>query len=161
MRHCCAQVTTYSLLRKWKVGKGHKVGVLGGLGHMAVKFAVSFGAEVTLLSTSASKEADAKRLGAHKFVLTKEAGQVKHLERYFDFIIDTVSALHDYNLYLQLLKTDGVHICVGMPPEPLYIIGDSLMRGNRVLTASSIGGFRKHRRCWTTEQRMILYQTLN
>ena len=141
----CAGITTYSPLRKWKVGKGHKVGVLGlgGLGHMAVKFAVSFGAEVTMLSTSPSKEEDAKRLGAHKFVLTKDPEQVKKLERYFDFIIDTVSAPHDYNRYLQMLKTNGVHICVGLPPEPLSIIGGSLMRGNRVLTASSIGGIRE------------------
>ncbi|MCF3107991.1 NAD(P)-dependent alcohol dehydrogenase [Niabella sp. CC-SYL272] len=138
----CAGITTYSPLRKWKVGKGHKVGVLGlgGLGHMAVKFAVSFGAEVTMLSTSPSKEADAKRLGAHKFVLTKDPEQVKSLDRYFDFIIDTVSAPHDYNMYLQMLKTNGVQICVGLPPEPLSIAGGSLMRGNRVLTASSIGG---------------------
>ncbi|MBZ4191182.1 NAD(P)-dependent alcohol dehydrogenase [Niabella beijingensis] len=138
----CAGITTYSPLRKWKIGKGHKVGVLGlgGLGHMAVKFAVSFGAEVTMLSTSPSKEADAKRLGAHKFVLTKDPEQVKSLDRYFDFIIDTVSAPHDYDMYLQMLKTDGAHICVGLPPEPLRITGNSLMRGNRVLTASSIGG---------------------
>lgn len=138
----CAGITTYSPLRKWNVGKGHKVGVLGlgGLGHMAVKFAASFGAEVTMLSTSPTKEADAKRLGAHKFVLTKDPEQVKQLAGYFDFIIDTVSAPHDYNMYLQMLKTNGAHICVGLPPEPLSIQGNSLMRGNRVLTASSIGG---------------------
>src|SRR6478672_8929465 len=98
----CAGITTYSPLRHWKVGKGHKVGVvgLGGLGHMAVKFAVSFGAEVTMLSTSPSKEADAKKLGAHKFVLTKDTQQVASVSNYFDFIIDTVSAPHDYNMYL-------------------------------------------------------------
>src|SRR5438874_4951759 len=98
----CAGITTYSPLRYWKVGKGHKVGILGlgGLGHMAVKFAASFGAEVTMLSTSPSKEADARRLGAHKFALTKDPEQVKALTNYFDFIIDTVSAPHDYNMYL-------------------------------------------------------------
>jgi uncharacterized zinc-type alcohol dehydrogenase-like protein len=96
----CAGITTYSPLRHWKVGKGHKLGVvgLGGLGHMAVKFGASFGAEVTMLSTSPGKEKDARRLGAHKFALTSDAGQLKQLDGYFDFIIDTVSAKHDYNL---------------------------------------------------------------
>ncbi|HUQ97443.1 MAG TPA: NAD(P)-dependent alcohol dehydrogenase, partial [Chitinophagaceae bacterium] len=97
----CAGITTYSPLRHWKVGKGHKLGVLGlgGLGHMAVKFGVAFGAEVTMLSTSPSKEADAKRLGAHHFALTKDPEQVKSLRNKFDFIIDTVSAPHDYGMY--------------------------------------------------------------
>ena len=102
----CAGITTYSPLRHWKVGKGHKIGILGlgGLGHMAVKFAASFGAEVTMLSTSPSKEADAKKLGAHKFLLTTNKANVESVKGYFDFILDTVSAPHDYNLYLSLIK---------------------------------------------------------
>ena len=119
----CAGITTYSPLRHWKVGKGHKLAVLGlgGLGHMAVKFGVSFGAEVTMLSSSPSKKADAERLGAHNFVLTKDPEQLKAIAGYFDFIIDTVSAPHDYNQYLGLLKTNGVQICVGAPPTPAQI----------------------------------------
>jgi uncharacterized zinc-type alcohol dehydrogenase-like protein len=138
----CAGITTYSPLRHWKIGKGHKVAVLGlgGLGHMAVKFASSFGAEVTMLSTSPSKEADVKRLGAHKFVLTTDANRVKEVKGYFNFIIDTVSAPHDYNLYLSLLKTDGVHICVGAPPTPAQIIGFNLIGARRSLAGSMIGG---------------------
>jgi len=138
----CAGITTYSPLRHWKVGKGHKVGVLGlgGLGHMAVKFAVSFGAEVTMLSTSPSKETDAKKLGAHKFLLTTNAASLKGVKGYFDFIIDTVSAPHDYNLYLSLLKTDGVQICVGVPPTAAEIFGFSLIAGRKSLAGSSIGG---------------------
>lgn len=138
----CAGITTYSPLRHWKVGKGHKVGILGlgGLGHMAVKFAVSFGAEVTMLSTSPSKEADAKRLGAHRFALTKDPGQVKDLAKYFDFIIDTVSAPHDYNFYLNMLNTDGTMICVGVPPEPTSILGFNLIFNRRSIGGSLIGG---------------------
>lgn len=138
----CAGITTYSPLRHWKVGKGHKVGILGlgGLGHMAVKFAASFGAEVTMLSTSPSKENDARRLGAHKFVLTTNKENLKKVTGYFDFIIDTVSAPHDYNLYLSLLKTDGVQICVGVPPTPAQILGFSLLAGRKSLAGSSIGG---------------------
>jgi uncharacterized zinc-type alcohol dehydrogenase-like protein len=138
----CAGITTYSPLRHWKVGKGHKVGVigLGGLGHMALKFAASFGAEVTMLSTSPSKEADARRLGAHKFALTSDAAQVTALGGYFDFIIDTVSAEHDYNMYLNLLDTNGVMICVGAPPTPAQVMVFSLLGGRRSLAGSGIGG---------------------
>jgi uncharacterized zinc-type alcohol dehydrogenase-like protein len=138
----CAGITTYSPLRHWKIGKGHRVGVigLGGLGHMAVKFAASFGAEVTVLSTSASKESDAKKLGAHKFVVTSNESSVKSVKGYFNFIIDTVSAPHDYNLYLAMLKTDGVQICVGVPPTPAQINGFSLVAGRKSLAGSSIGG---------------------
>jgi uncharacterized zinc-type alcohol dehydrogenase-like protein len=138
----CAGITTYSPLRHWKVGKGHKVGVvgLGGLGHMAVKFASSFGAEVTMMSTSQSKEADAKKLGAHKFLLTKDAEQVKALAGYFDFIVDTVSAPHDYNMYLGMLNTNGVQICVGAPPEPAPVAAFNLIMERRSLAGSLIGG---------------------
>ena len=138
----CAGITTYSPLRHWKIGKGHKVGVLGlgGLGHMAVKFAAAFGAEVTMLSHSPSKEADAKKLGAHKFVLTSDPAQLASCKNYFDFIVDTVSAEHDYNVYLKLLKTNGVHICVGIPPTPLQIGGFALLQGRKSIAGSSIGG---------------------
>jgi len=138
----CAGITTYSPLRHWKVGKGHKVAILGlgGLGHMAVKFASSFGAEVTMLSTSPSKEADAKKLGAQKFVLTSNPASLNAVTGYFDFILDTVSAPHDYNLYLSLLKTDGVHICVGAPPAPTEIMGFNLIMGRKSLVGSLIGG---------------------
>ncbi|RPE08316.1 NAD(P)-dependent alcohol dehydrogenase [Chitinophaga lutea] len=138
----CAGITTYSPLRHWKVGKGHKVGVigLGGLGHMAVKFAASFGAEVTMLSTSAAKEADARRLGAHKFVLTSDPGQVKSVRGYFDFIIDTVSAPHDYNKVLSMLRVNGVQICVGVPPTPTEVLGFNLIGKRRSIAGSMIGG---------------------
>lgn len=138
----CAGITTYSPLRKWKISKGHRVGVLGlgGLGHMAVKFAVAFGAEVTVLSTSPNKEQDALKLGAHKFCVTKDAEQVKQLTNYFDFIIDTVSAQHNYDMYLKMLRMNGVHICVGIPPEPIQITGFMLLTNGRSITGSSIGG---------------------
>jgi uncharacterized zinc-type alcohol dehydrogenase-like protein len=138
----CAGITTYSPLRHWKVGKGHKLAVLGlgGLGHMAVKFGVAFGAEVTVLSTSPAKEADAKKLGAHKFVVTKDAEQVKAVKGYFDFILDTVSAEHDLNMYLSLLATDGTHICVGAPSEPSSVQAFSLLGGRKSLAGSGIGG---------------------
>jgi uncharacterized zinc-type alcohol dehydrogenase-like protein len=138
----CAGITTYSPLRHWKVGKGHKVGVvgLGGLGHMAVKLASSFGAEVTMLSTSPEKEADARRLGAHKFALTKDPQQLKGLSDYFDFIVDTVSAPHDYNVYIQMLNTNGVMICVGVPPTPMQILGFNLIGNRRSVAGSLIGG---------------------
>ena len=138
----CAGITTYSPLRHWKVGKGHKVAVvgLGGLGHMAVKFAASFGAEVTMLSTSPQKEQDAHHLGAHHFALTTDVQQLKDLANTFDFIIDTVSAPHNYNQYLQMLNTDGVMICVGVPPSPIEIVGFNLLQNRRSIAGSAIGG---------------------
>lgn len=138
----CAGITTYSPLRHWNVGKGHKLAVLGlgGLGHMGVKFGVAFGAEVTVLSSSPKKEEDAKKLGAHKFVVTSDPEQLASVSGYFDFILDTVSAEHDYNQYLHLLKTDGVHICVGAPPTPSSIIAFSLIPGRKSLAGSMIGG---------------------
>ena len=138
----CAGITTYSPLRHWKVGKGHKLAVLGlgGLGHMAVKFGVAFGAEVTVLSTSPSKEKDAKKLGAHHFVVTTDPAQVKAAIGTFNFILDTVSAEHDFNLYMSLLKTDGIHICVGAPPKPAEISAFSLLGGRKSVAGSGIGG---------------------
>ena len=138
----CAGITTYSPLRHWKVGKGHKLAVLGlgGLGHMAVKFGVAFGAEVTVLSTSPKKEEDAKKLGAHHFVVTTDPEQLKAATGTFDFILDTVSAEHDFNLYLSLLRTNGVMICVGVPPKPAEIAAFSLLGGRKSLAGSGIGG---------------------
>jgi len=138
----CAGITTYSPLRHWGIGKGHKVAILGlgGLGHMGVKFAASFGAEVTVLSTSPDKEADAKKLGAHKFVVTTDPLQFEKVKGYFNFILDTVSAPHDLNAYLGLLKTDGVHICVGAPPTPAQVMGFALIGGRKSLAGSGIGG---------------------
>jgi uncharacterized zinc-type alcohol dehydrogenase-like protein len=138
----CAGITTYSPLKYWKVGKGHKLAVLGlgGLGHMAVKLGVSFGAEVTMLSSSPAKKADAQRLGAHKFVLTRDPEQINQVRKYFDFIIDTVSAEHDYMQYLDLLKTNGIHICVGAPPTPAQINAFSLIGGRKSIAGSLIGG---------------------
>jgi len=141
----CAGITTYSPLRHWKVGKGHKLAVLGlgGLGHMAVKFGVAFGADVTVLSTSPKKEADAKKLGAHHFVVTTDEEQVKAAKGTFDFILDTVSAEHDFNMYLGLLRTNGVHICVGVPPKPAEIAAFSLLGGRKSLAGSGIGGIKE------------------
>jgi uncharacterized zinc-type alcohol dehydrogenase-like protein len=138
----CAGITTYSPLRHWKVGKGTKVGVLGlgGLGHMGVKLAVSMGAEVTMLSHTAAKATDAKRLGAHKFVLTSDAEQVKAVTGYFDFILDTVSADHDYNFYMNLLGVNGVMVCVGAPPSPAQVPAFNLIFGRKSLAGSLIGG---------------------
>lgn len=141
----CAGITTYSPLRHWKVGKGHKLAVLGlgGLGHMGVKFGVAFGAEVTVLSTSADKEKDAKALGAHHFVVTKDAAQVEAVKGSFDFILDTVSAKHDLHLYLSLLRTNGVHICVGAPSDPYQLSAFPLLIGRKSVAGSGIGGIKE------------------
>ena len=141
----CAGITTWSPLREWKVGKGHKLGVvgLGGLGHMAVKLGASLGAEVTVLSTSASKKADAAKLGAHHFVVTSDPEQVKAVSGTFDFIINTVSAQHEYNFFLQLLKLDGTMILVGVPPEAPTVSAFNLILKRRRLAGSLIGGIKE------------------
>jgi len=141
----CAGITTYSPLRHWKVGKGHKLAVLGlgGLGHMAVKFGVAFGAEVTVLSTSPSKEAAAKALGAHKFVVTSDPAQLESVKGSFDFILDTVSADHDMGMYLAMLRTNGVHICVGAPSNPYSIHPFALLGGRKSVAGSGIGGIQE------------------
>ena len=138
----CAGITTYSPLRHWKVGQGHKLAVLGlgGLGHMGVKWGVAFGAEVTVLSTSPEKAEAAKALGAHHFVVTKDEEQVKAVQGSFDFILDTVSAPHDLGMYLSLLNTDGVHIIVGASPKPMDLSAFSLLMGRKSVVCSSIGG---------------------
>ncbi|PUZ23075.1 hydroxyacid dehydrogenase [Chitinophaga parva] len=141
----CAGITTWSPLRHWKVGKGHQVAIvgLGGLGHMAVKLAASLGAEVTVLSTSASKEKDAMDLGAHHFVVSKDAEAMKAQRGRFDFILDCVSAQHDLNLYLSLLKRDGTMVMVGAPPAPEAVHAFSLIPGRKTLAGSMIGGIKE------------------
>ncbi|WP_162426850.1 NAD(P)-dependent alcohol dehydrogenase [Pontibacter pudoricolor] len=138
----CAGITTYSPIMQWQIGKGHKVGIvgLGGLGHMAVKIAAAKGADVTVLSTSPNKEQDARDLGAHNFAVTKDPETLKSLRNSFDFIIDTVSAPHDYNLYLSMLKRDGTMILLGAPPEPSPVAGFSLIARRKRLAGSMIGG---------------------
>lgn len=141
----CAGITTYSPLRHWAVGRGHRLGVvgLGGLGHMAIKFGAQFGAEVTVFSHSENKRADATRLGATRFACTSNAETFSKLDRYFDFIIDTVSAEHDYGLYLELLKTDGTMILVGAPDKPAPLGAFPLIMRRRRLVGSLIGGIRE------------------
>lgn len=138
----CAGITTYSPIMQWNIGTGHRVGIvgLGGLGHMAVKIAASKGADVTVLSTSPDKKQDAYDLGAHNFAVTKDPQVLKSLRNSFDFIIDTVSAPHDYNLYLSMLKRDGTMILLGAPPEPSTVAGFSLITRRKRLAGSMIGG---------------------
>ncbi|WP_242360600.1 NAD(P)-dependent alcohol dehydrogenase [Anaeromyxobacter sp. SG17] len=138
----CAGITTYSPLRQWNCKPGDRVAVvgLGGLGHMAVKLAASMGAEVTMLSTSASKEADARRLGAHGFASTRDASTFSRLAGRFDLIVDTISAPHDYNAYLRLLRPKGAMVLLGVPPEPTPVAAFSLISGNKRLAGSLIGG---------------------
>jgi uncharacterized zinc-type alcohol dehydrogenase-like protein len=141
----CAGITTYSPLRYVGVGKGHRVGVLGlgGLGHMAVKFAAAFGAEVTMLSTSPSKEADAKKLGAHHFALISDKEKMNGLQNHFDFILNTVSAQHDYATFLNLLRTNGTMIIVGVPPAPSPVHAFPLIMKRRSIIGSLIGGIKE------------------
>jgi len=138
----CAGITSYSPLKRWGVGPGKKVAVagLGGLGHMGVKLAVALGAEVTVLSTSPNKEDDAKKLGAHNFVNIRDTEAAAGATGSFDFILDTISANHDYNAYLALLTLNGVMVIVGVPSEPVPLNAFSLIGGNKVLAGSMIGG---------------------
>lgn len=138
----CAGITTYSPLKYVGASKGHKIGIvgLGGLGHMAVKFAVSFGAEVTMLSTSKSKEADAKKLGAHNFALTTDSLQMKKLSNHFDIIINTISAEHEYENYLKLLGVNGKMVVVGLPTKDPQVSPFTLVGKRRSLIGSMIGG---------------------
>ena len=138
----CAGITTYSPLKQWKVGKGHKLAIigLGGLGHMAIKFGVAFGADVTVLSTHENKKADALNLGAHNFVDTTDEEQLKSVTNTFDFILNTVSTPHDYNKYVGLLKTGGTMICVGLPTEPIQVPAFNIVFTRRCIAGSLIGG---------------------
>ncbi len=141
----CAGITTYSPLRHWGVKAGQKVGVvgLGGLGHLGLKFAHSFGARVVQFTTSLNKAEDAKRLGADEVVSSKDEAQMAAHKNSFDFILDTVSAPHDLNVYLGLLKRNGVLCQVGIPEEPASIPAFSLLANRRSLTGSGIGGMKE------------------
>lgn len=141
----CAGITTYSPLMHVGVKKGDRVAVLGlgGLGHMAVKFAVAFGAEVTMLSSSPSKKADAEKLGAHHFALTSDEATMKGLQNHFDVILNTVSAQHEYITYLNLLRTNGTMIVVGIPPNPVQIHAFPLVMQRRTIIGSLIGGIKE------------------
>jgi len=138
----CAGITTYSPLRKWGAGKGKKVGIvgLGGLGHMGVKFAHAMGAHTVLFTTSPSKGDDAKRMGADEVVISKDPEAMAKHASSFDLIIDTVSADHDLNAYLALLKLDATMVMVGVPPNPQPVHAFSLIMPRRNLAGSLIGG---------------------
>ena len=138
----CAGITTYSPLRKWGAGKGKKVGIigLGGLGHMGVKFARAFGAHTVLFTTTEGKIADGRRLGADEVVISKNAEQMAAHAGSFDMILDTVSADHDVNAYLGLLKLDATMVMVGAPPDPQPVSVLNLLLPRRQLAGSLIGG---------------------
>jgi uncharacterized zinc-type alcohol dehydrogenase-like protein len=138
----CAGITLYSPLKHWNAGPGKQVAVmgLGGLGHMGVKFAHALGAEVTVLSHSPSKEADARSLGADHFVVTSDRAQLQSVKRKFDLILNTVSAEHDINDYLGLLATDGTLVVIGLPGVPFAVQANSLLTGRRSMAGSMIGG---------------------
>ena len=141
----CAGITTYSPLKRYKTKKGTKVGVvgLGGLGHMAVKIAKAMGAEVTVFSTSTNKEKDAKKLGAKNFIVTTDPKNFAPMAGKLDLIIDTVSAKHDFSLYMSTLKMDATHVLVGAAPEPSQISAMALIFGRKRLTGSLIGGIKE------------------
>jgi uncharacterized zinc-type alcohol dehydrogenase-like protein len=138
----CAGITTFSPLHHWKVGKGKKVGIvgLGGLGHMGVKFAHAMGAHVVLFTTSPKKKDDALRLGADEVVLSSSADEMSKHAGSFDFILDAVSANHDINAYIALLRRDGNITLVGAPEKPLQVAAFNLIMGRRSLSGSPIGG---------------------
>jgi uncharacterized zinc-type alcohol dehydrogenase-like protein len=141
----CAGITTYSPLRHWKVAKGQKVGIvgLGGLGHMGVKFAHAFGAHVVLFTTSPNKVSDALRLGADEVVISKNSDEMQKHAGSFNFILDAVSADHDVNSYLDLLKRDGTITLVGAPEKPFPVAAFNVIMGRRSLSGSAIGGIRE------------------
>jgi uncharacterized zinc-type alcohol dehydrogenase-like protein len=138
----CAGITTYSPMRHWNVSKGQKVGVvgLGGLGHMAVKFAHAFGAHVVVFTTSPHKKDDALRLGADEVVISRNADEMKKHAYSFDFILDAVAADHDINAYISLLGRDGNITLVGAPEKPLAVAAFGLIFGRHSLSGSPIGG---------------------
>ena len=138
----CAGITTYSPMRHWGVTKGKKVGVvgLGGLGHMGVKFAHALGAHVVVFTTSPSKKEDAVRLGADEVVISRNSDEMQKHVGSFDFILDAVSADHDINAYISLLRRDGNITLVGAPEKPLAVSAFSLIMGRRSLSGSPIGG---------------------
>ena len=141
----CAGITTYSPMRRWGVTKGKKVGVvgLGGLGHMGVKLAHAFGAHVVVFTTSPNKKEGALRLGADEVVISRNADEMQKHAGSFDFILDAVSADHDINAYIQLLRRDGNLTLVGAPAKPLAVAAMGLLFGRRSLSGSLIGGIRE------------------
>ena len=138
----CAGITLYSPLKNWNAGPGKKVAVmgLGGLGHMGVKFAHALGAEVTVLSHSGNKEADAKSMGADHFIVTKDAKDLRHLHKKFDLILNTISADVELDPYLQLLKLDGTLVVIGLPGKPYQVNVGTLLDQRRSVAGSMIGG---------------------
>lgn len=138
----CAGITTYSPLKHWKVGPGKKVGVvgIGGLGHMGIKLAKAMGAHVVVFTTSAKKTADAKRLGADEVVISSDEAQMRQYYKKLDFVLDAVSAVHDINAYLHLLKLDGTLALVGLPEYPLSVLPFNVVLPRRNFTGSAIGG---------------------
>ena len=141
----CAGITTYSPLRHWKAGKGKKVGIvgLGGLGHMGLKFSHNFGAHTVLFTTSPNKTADAKRLGADEVVISRDQAEMDKHAGSFDFILDCVSAEHDLNAYVRLLRRDGTLALVGAPEKPLPVSAFNLIMGRHSVAGSAIGGIRE------------------
>lgn len=141
----CAGITTYSPLRHWNVGKGKRVGIvgLGGLGHMGLKFAKAFGANVALFTTSPKKTADAVRLGADEVIVSTDLSAMAKHAGSFDFILDAVSAAHDLDAYLRLLRRDGTLTLVGAPEKPSPVSSFSLLMGRKSLAGSAIGGIRE------------------
>lgn len=141
----CAGITTYSPLKHWKVGPGKNVAVvgLGGLGHMGVKFARAFGAHVTCITSSSNKVQDARELGAHEVIVSKNKDEMTKHRNTFDFILDTVSAEHDINAYLDLLRRDGTICLVGLPPVPASIPPFPLVMGRKKIAGSLIGGLKE------------------
>ncbi|TVQ81497.1 MAG: NAD(P)-dependent alcohol dehydrogenase, partial [Phycisphaeraceae bacterium] len=141
----CAGITTYSPLKRWGAGKGKKVGIvgLGGLGHMGVKFAHAMGAHTVLFTTSPGKVEDGKKLGADEVVISKNAAEMQKHAGSFDMILDTVSADHDLNAYLSLLKLDGSLVLVGVPPNPQPVAVFGLIMPRRNLAGSLIGGIKE------------------
>ncbi|MBK8814819.1 MAG: NAD(P)-dependent alcohol dehydrogenase [Methylococcaceae bacterium] len=142
----CAGITTYSPLKHWKIGKGHKVGIvgLGGLGHMGVKFARAMGAHVVLFTTSANKVEDAKRIGAHEVVISKDDEAMQQHRLSFDFILNTVAAAHNLDSFTELLKRDGTLCLVGVPdhPHPSPSVGNLIFK-RRQIAGSLIGGIKE------------------
>lgn len=138
----CAGITVYSPLKHWQAGPGKKVGILGigGLGHVAIKMAKVMGAHVVVFTTSPSKIEDAKRLGADHAVLSTDSEQMNRYARSLHFILDTISAKHDVNTYLNLLRHDGSVVLVGLPPEPIEVGAFSVVSGRRSFSGSNIGG---------------------
>ena len=141
----CAGITTYSPLRHWKIDKGHKVGIigLGGLGHMGVKFASSFGAETWVITTSPGKAEDARRLGATGVIVSRDEADMQAHAGSFDFLLSTISAPYDINAYLGLLKVDGTMVTVGAPDRPLDLHLFSLIMGRKSVGGSLIGGIKE------------------